>query len=160
MHLRERLPRGERGPPPPRHSLAADATKSATESFITSWPWYAYAVDEEEEERTRLDRIPCNKRLFYNMSDAQHVATRSRESGGWSLYAERRRTWPGWKWKHESPSPEPEDLSNMELTPSEIDALEAIPPPTPSLPASPSPPAPKPRTADKFWNNSRALVEA
>ena len=43
---------------------------------------------------------------------------------------------PGWKWRHESPSPEPEDLTplntmDMEFTPSEVDALEAIPAPTP-----------------------------
>ena len=40
---------------------------------------------------------------------------------------------PGWKWRHESPSPEPEDLTvleggelDMDFTPSEVDALEAI----------------------------------
>lgn len=37
----------------------------------------------------------------------------------------------GWKWNHESPSLEPEDLRKIEFTPSEIDALEAIPPSTP-----------------------------
>jgi hypothetical protein len=46
----------------------------------------------------------------------------------------------GWKWRHESPSPEPEDLSGLEdlatfeLTPSEVDALEAVPPPSPPTP--------------------------
>lgn len=44
----------------------------------------------------------------------------------------------GWKWGHESTSPEPGDLTplntmDMDFTPSEVDALEAIPPPTPDL---------------------------
>jgi hypothetical protein len=47
-----------------------------------------------------------------------------------------------WKWRYESPSPEPEDLTRlntdgMEYTPSEVDALEAIPPPTPPRQRSP-----------------------
>lgn len=40
----------------------------------------------------------------------------------------------GWKLRHESPSPEPEDLTNIEFTPSEIDALDSVPPPTPIMP--------------------------
>lgn len=51
----------------------------------------------------------------------------------------------GWKWRHESPSPEPQDLTalitdEMDFTPSEVDALEAIPassPPPPSRPMGP-----------------------
>ncbi|KAK3365015.1 hypothetical protein B0T24DRAFT_723973 [Lasiosphaeria ovina] len=43
---------------------------------------------------------------------------------------------PGWKWRHMSPSLEPEGLTplntvSMELTSSEVDTLEAVPPPTP-----------------------------
>ena len=46
----------------------------------------------------------------------------------------------GWKWRHESPTPEPEDLSainylsDLELTPSEAAALDAVRPPTPASP--------------------------
>lgn len=43
---------------------------------------------------------------------------------------------PGWKWRHESPSPELESLTplntlDMDFSTSEVDALEAILPPTP-----------------------------
>ncbi|EQK99846.1 hypothetical protein G6O67_006632 [Ophiocordyceps sinensis] len=57
FHLRRGLHRDQRGPLPPRRSLAADTSKSAAESFITSRPWFTFAMDTEEE-RTRLNRIP------------------------------------------------------------------------------------------------------
>jgi hypothetical protein len=46
---------------------------------------------------------------------------------------------PGWKWRHESPTPEPDDLTQLnamddiDFTPSEMDAFEAMPPPLPSV---------------------------
>jgi hypothetical protein len=48
----------------------------------------------------------------------------------------------GWKWRHESPSPEPEDLSpliteHMDFTPSEVDALKSARTPTPLSPRLP-----------------------
>lgn len=45
-----------------------------------------------------------------------------------------------WKWRHESRTPKPESLTglkylaNLELTPSEVDALEAVPHPSPPTP--------------------------
>ncbi|KAI1074738.1 hypothetical protein F5B20DRAFT_595791 [Whalleya microplaca] len=137
VHLREGLRRGERVPPLPRHNLTADASKSVAVSFITSRPSYIYSL-EAEEERTRLDRLPYQKARFYNVthvSHEQYVSKRWREGGDRDPYEKGRGfRRPGWKWKHESPSPEPVGLSNMEFTPSEIDALEAIPPPTPPPP--------------------------
>ncbi|RMD39853.1 hypothetical protein DV735_g5290, partial [Chaetothyriales sp. CBS 134920] len=132
IHLREGLRRGERGPLPPRHSLGVDVSRSVAEAFITSRPWYIYGLDEEEE-RTRLDRIPRIEQRFNDMDHEAHVSARWRERGDWAPFGKA----IGWKWKHESPSPEPEGLSNMDFTPSEIDALEAIPPPTPQPPPSP-----------------------
>ncbi|RMZ83265.1 hypothetical protein DV738_g1277, partial [Chaetothyriales sp. CBS 135597] len=132
IHLRQGLRRGERGPLPPRHSLSADASKSAAEAFITSRPWYIFGLDQEEE-RTRLERIPSIEQRFNDMDHEAQVSERWRQRGDWARFGK-----PiGWKWKHESPSPEPEGLSGMDFTPSEIDALEAIPPPTPRPPPSP-----------------------
>jgi hypothetical protein len=43
----------------------------------------------------------------------------------------------GWKWRHESPSPEPADPNDMDFSSSEVDALESIPPPAPPSPLPP-----------------------
>ncbi|KAK3361423.1 hypothetical protein B0T24DRAFT_108889 [Lasiosphaeria ovina] len=135
VHLREGLRRGQRVPLQPQCNLATDASRTAAESFITSRPWYTYALDQEEE-RTRLNRIPWTLERFYDKNHTKPVATRWKETGDLDsvLYGH------GWKWKHESPSPEPEALGSIEYTPSELDALEAIPPPTPP----PPPPPPRP----------------
>ena len=84
-----------------------------------------YEIELQEEAR-RFDRIPIEKRWLYRKPMSRHINEQ------WKL----RGDVPGWKWRHESPSPEREDLStlntmNMEFTPSEVDAPEAIPPPTP-----------------------------
>ena len=133
VRLRLALRPGERGPLPPRHSLAADATKGTAEFFITSRPWYVLGLDEEEE-RTRLNRIPYSREGYYDLNQAAHVAARWEARGDCTPHAARAR----WKWRHESPSPEPEGLESIEFTPSEIDALEAIPPSTPPSPSLPS----------------------
>lgn len=143
MHLRQGLSRGQRSPLQPRHSLTADVSKSASESFITSRPWYVFGMDLEEE-RTRLDRFPYTERVFPREQHQENVVNRWRESGDWSTRCQPN-LFPGWKWKHESPSPEPEDLRNVEFTPSEVDAIEAIPPPTPPRARPPPPPPPKGR---------------
>ncbi|KAL2410455.1 hypothetical protein ABEF95_000828 [Exophiala dermatitidis] len=54
---------------------------------------------------------------------------------GWSSF-------PGWTWGHESPCPGTPDPDGMEFTPSEIDAIEAIRPPTPPPWPKPAPGAP------------------
>ncbi|PHH88174.1 hypothetical protein CDD83_7875 [Cordyceps sp. RAO-2017] len=123
IQLRQGLRRGQRGPLPPRHNLTADTTQSAAESFIISRPWYTYMVDIEDEE-TRSFRL---QEHYVQSVYEETVAERWRESGDWDPWG--RGTLPGWKWRHESPSPEPESLSEIELTPSEIDAMDAIAPP-------------------------------
>lgn len=145
VQLRENLDYGERPVPPPRSRLSEDASASEAESFITSRPWFLYSL-ENFEFRERKARIPWEKygRPDFGMGD--QVLTWWHERGDWKT------DWEapgddsflvvGWKWRHESPSPEPEDLSplitnEMDFTPSEVDALEAVWTPTPSPPGSP-----------------------
>ncbi|KAK4113274.1 hypothetical protein N656DRAFT_778811 [Canariomyces notabilis] len=143
VRLRQGLRRNEHSPVPPRSRLQEDAPASQAESFIISRPWFMYSV-EAWEETERFHRIPFEKRRLYREPMWKHVNER------WKLRGDWREDWKhpsgefavGWKWRHESPSPEPEDLTplntmDMEFTPSEVDALEAIPPPTP-------PPEPRP----------------
>ncbi|KAK3314422.1 hypothetical protein B0H66DRAFT_631163 [Apodospora peruviana] len=130
VFLRHGLRRGEQGPLPPRSHITESTSVSQAESFITSRPWFVFRLDIHEE----IARQATLPRALWRDYSAPRV---------------------GWKWRHESPSPEPEDLAqyngidDFDLTPSEIDAMETIPPPTP--PRSPvylrptksmSPPAP------------------
>ena len=110
----------------------ADVHVDDREFLITSRPWFVWKL-EVEEERVRLQRDPRNSETYYRARE--NVTARWKEKGYWKS------SWsdlPGWKWKHESPSPEPPDPNDMDFTPSEIDALEAIPPPTPPSPPKPS----------------------
>ncbi len=143
--LRQGLHRDEYSPVPPRSHLQDNSSTSQAESFIISRPWFIYPT-ELFEELQRFRRIPLERRRHYTEPMAKHVIEQWKFRGNW------REDWvdpveevfaPGWKWRHESPSPEPEDLTplnamDLEFTPSEVDALEAIPPPTPP----PRPPSP------------------
>ncbi|KAF2245189.1 hypothetical protein BU26DRAFT_462997, partial [Trematosphaeria pertusa] len=94
------------------------------EFFITSRPWYVWQLEVAEEE-VRLTRDPDPDNYF---RARENVTTRWKDKGDW------KESWgdlPGWKWRHESPSPEPADPNDMDFTPSEIDAMEEIPPRTP-----------------------------
>ncbi|PHH92761.1 hypothetical protein CDD83_5385 [Cordyceps sp. RAO-2017] len=122
--------------PPPRHSLGPDADRSAGEAFITSRPWYVHDPLELEEERTRIRRLPNHRwRLDQGEAD-RYVAACWRETGELAARGRPGRSWFSWKWSRESPSPEPVDMTELDLdfTPSEVDALEGIPPPTPAPP--------------------------
>ena len=62
------------------------------------------------------------------------VERKGRLAKNWEVPGDRNHVVVGWKWRHESPSPEPEDLSpliteHMDITPSEVDA-----PPSPGFP--------------------------
>ncbi|KJZ75825.1 hypothetical protein HIM_04649 [Hirsutella minnesotensis 3608] len=136
VHLRQELSRGEPGIiPQPRHSLDPDDSKSVAESFITSRPWYIYDL-EVEEERTRLNRLDGRDRSLYADDPETIVSKRWAASGEFDGREELGRPRLGWKWRHESPSPEPPDREELdpEWTPSELDALEGIPSPSPSPP--------------------------
>ncbi|KAL2175262.1 uncharacterized protein P884DRAFT_331324 [Thermothelomyces heterothallicus CBS 202.75] len=147
LELRRDLQRGEHAPVMPRSRLPDDASASQAESFIMSRPWAVYQTDYVEELQ-RFNRIPPQKARHYLDSMAKPVIERWKSRGDWKdeWGAPDSEVVPGWKWRHESPSPEPEDLTpletmDLEFTPSEVDALEAIRPPTPP----PPPRAPSPR---------------
>ncbi|SPQ25034.1 253bb602-825c-4ac0-b4c1-7d26754dd4a3 [Thermothielavioides terrestris] len=131
VQLRRNLAYGEYAPPPPRSRLRDDSSTSEAESFIISRPWFVWEV-EKFEFRERQRRIPVEKRGRPNPGEDSLVTKWWKERGDWT---------PGWKWRHESPSPEPEDLTllntdDMDFTPSEVDALEVIPPTPPPKPTT------------------------
>lgn len=141
FRLRQGMRQSEHSPMPPRSSLGEDAPASQAESFIISRPWFVFDV-EASEEVERYSGMPMKARRPYKGSMAASARERWKERGDLKAH------WRdpggdiliGWKWRHESPSPEPEDLSGLDdlatfdLNPSEVDALEAIPPPSPPTP--------------------------
>ncbi|KAI0118160.1 hypothetical protein GGR51DRAFT_498329 [Nemania sp. FL0031] len=129
VQLRKNLAYGEHAPPPPRSHLRDDSSASEAESFIISRPWFIFEI-EKFEFRERDRRIPVEQSGFSNPGEDGETTKRWKERGDW---------FPTWKWRHESPSPEPEDLTPlntdaMDFTPSEVDALETIPPTSPPRP--------------------------
>ena len=85
------------------------------ENFIVSRPWYVFEAD------VHIRESHYNQASFDGDPEAD-TRTEWQENNKW------KESWgdrPGWKWREESPSPEPEDLADMEFTPSEIDALES-----------------------------------
>jgi hypothetical protein len=134
LELRRGMRRSEHTPVIPWSRLGRDASASQADSFITSRPWFMYRAEAIEETQRSL-RLFQNARRLYQF---RSVRDQWRERGDW------KEEWPwegrneliGWKWRHESPSPEPEDHKRLDdptldLTPSEVDALEAVRPPTP-----------------------------
>ncbi|KAL8383043.1 hypothetical protein RB595_006690 [Gaeumannomyces hyphopodioides] len=137
LELRRGMRRSEHAPVVPWSRLGKDASASQANSFITSRPWFMHDVEAIEETQRSL-RLPLNAR---NLHQFPHVRDRWKERGDWK----EEKPWDGWnelvgwKWRHESPSPEPEDHKRLDdptldLTPSEVDALEAVRPPTPEPP--------------------------
>jgi hypothetical protein len=99
--------------------------------------WFVYRL-EILEEFQRFDRPSKLIKPYFEHDYAQRDVTDwQRQRGDWSTEWEARDDWqwPGWKWRHESPEPgldfEGMTLDEVleELTPSEVDALEVIPPP-------------------------------
>ncbi|CAK7200164.1 hypothetical protein SEUCBS139899_002855 [Sporothrix eucalyptigena] len=137
VELREGLRYGEHVPVQPRSHLTPSSSDTQGESFLITRPWFQLLLElhEHSERRSRLD-VEVRRRL--------PVPT---TVDSWKARGDWKDKWTdgdrvglvGWKWRHESPSPEPEDLAGvenmagLELTPSETDALESIPvlPPTP-----------------------------
>ncbi|KJZ74045.1 hypothetical protein HIM_06494 [Hirsutella minnesotensis 3608] len=150
LSLRQNLRRGESAPVPPRSCLRPDASVSEADSFMISRPWFVFAM-ELQEERTRWERLWHDSKYFFH-TGGKTVCQWWRDRGDWRDEFDERTMVNSWKWRHESPSPEPEDyatfeptdsnpndpLDDIELTPSEVDALEAI-----DLPRSEQP--------KKFW---------
>ena len=102
------------------------------ESLITSRPWYRWKLEVEEEAR-RLARARRFTLPDYETA-TENAKARWKSRGDW------KDTWcdtPGWKWRQESHSPEPADPNDMDFSPSELDALDSIPPRTPPPTFSP-----------------------
>lgn len=150
LRLRQNLRRGENAPVLPRSCLKQDATASQAESFIISRPWFIFRL-ELAEERKRYYRLSNEQQRRYPHSTYDQVIKWWKERGDWKEEFDRYDHVTSWKWRHESPSPEPEDLTpinnmkdspldtmDMDFTPSEIDDLETI-----ELPDSEQP--------DGFW---------
>ncbi|CZR50564.1 uncharacterized protein PAC_00438 [Phialocephala subalpina] len=138
LRLRQNLRRGENAPVLPQSCLEQDATASQFESFIISRPWFIFRI-ELAEERTRYYRLSVDERRRYPYSARTQVIKWWKERGDWREEFDRKNCVTSWKWRHESPSPEPEDLTpiknmkdspldtmDMDFTPSEIDDLETI----------------------------------
>lgn len=142
--LRAGLRREEFPVPPPRHNLTSGSSASEKESFITSRPWFQFVISVNEENirlsrlsRAQLQRADLSRSLF------QIVRERWESKGLWRSSWDRRRPDgnAGWKWPHESPSPEPENYVNYDpdaldkhLSPSELDEYERIVPTPPNTP--------------------------
>ncbi|KAJ9130070.1 hypothetical protein NKR23_g12365 [Pleurostoma richardsiae] len=116
LRLRQNLRRGEHAPVIRRSHLGPDATAAEAEAFLISRPWFIFQIEVAEEK------------------------TSGGRSAGTGDEFNRSNNVTSWKWRHESPSLEPEDLAplnnmkdspldaaeEMEFTPSEIDELETI----------------------------------
>ncbi|KAI1173428.1 hypothetical protein F4777DRAFT_447252 [Nemania sp. FL0916] len=119
LRLRHNLQRGEYVPAMPRSYLAPDATAAEAEVFLTSRPWFQFIL-EIEEERTRNFR--------FSVGDLDQVAEGPRRQViKWWKARGIYKSAESWMWPHESPSPEPEDLSPISsMRNSPLDAMEAM----------------------------------
>ena len=155
LFLRQNLRRGENNPVPPRSHLEPGADVSQAESFLISRPWYVKRI-ENIEEYERWHRIHTSERVRFEYNYTKQVREWWKERGDWrEVWGERGNgKVTSWKWRHESPSPEPEDLTaidglnkyelpkaDFDFTLSEIDALEEFNAPSPRT----SPPIRPPR---------------
>ncbi|KAF2249588.1 hypothetical protein BU26DRAFT_320319 [Trematosphaeria pertusa] len=133
-------------PPHPDTTAATHGNIDPDDSRITTRPWYQWKL-EVREAAIRSARVQ-RASGFHGLPDCEKAAVNITER--WKANGDWKDSWgdsPGWKWKHESPSPEPEDPNEMDFSPSEIDALESIPPPTPPSPFNPTGEHPDPVVA-------------
>ncbi|OAA55667.1 hypothetical protein ISF_07772 [Cordyceps fumosorosea ARSEF 2679] len=120
--LRRGLKRGEHLVPPPRRNPSRDSSAGERDSFITSRPWFQFSLCLAEEIQ-RASRLTARQMSRANLPrPLQRVMRAQWEKQGlwkpqWDLHRPSVR--PGWKWPHESPSPEPEEFEEYDA-----DALE------------------------------------
>lgn len=139
VRLRQNLARGEYAPVVPRSHPGQHTTAAEAEAFLISRPWFIFQLEVAEEAR-RFQRLSNEGHGRYSYSARQQVIKWWKERGEWRDEFNEGNCVTAWKWRHESPSPEPEDLAplnpmkedpldvtaEMEFTPSEIDELETI----------------------------------
>ncbi|KAI1497721.1 hypothetical protein F5X99DRAFT_432720 [Biscogniauxia marginata] len=139
LRLRQNLRRGEYAPLIPRSRIGPDASAADAEAFLISRPWFVFQI-ELGEEQERYGRLSVADQRRYPHSVQGQVIQWWKERGDWRDEFNRTQMVTSWKWRHESPSPEPQDLTpihnikdspldattEMEFTPSEIDELETI----------------------------------
>ncbi|KAK7961212.1 hypothetical protein PG988_012426 [Apiospora saccharicola] len=146
LRQRRHLRRGEYVPGPPQARLEPDSSLAQCESFLISRPWFEFRL-ERFEDTMRYNRLDQATRLQYKGRLGPSVKERWQERGEWRKefgltpgFDIERVT--SWKWRHESPSPEPEDLScitkplqpvglryyhdDLHFTPSEYDEIEVL----------------------------------
>ncbi|KAK7917944.1 hypothetical protein PG985_009818 [Apiospora marii] len=146
LRQRQHLRRGEHVPGPAQAHLEPDSSIAQAESFLVSRPWFLFRL-ERFEDTMRHNRLDQATRLRHKGRLGPSVKERWQARGEW------RREFgltPGfdiervtaWKWRHESPSPEPEDLGcitkplqpvslrryhdDLRFTPSEYDEIEVL----------------------------------
>ncbi|KAI0396850.1 hypothetical protein F5Y17DRAFT_455683 [Xylariaceae sp. FL0594] len=144
--LRRNMLRGEHAPTIPRSRPRPGASVGEGEAFIISRPWFQFQL-EVAEETARYDRLTDEEKERSQHSPLKQVIQWCKERGEWRAESDGGRILneelpavASWKWRHESPSPEPEDVpaayearqtplevaEELELTPSEVDDLERI----------------------------------
>lgn len=74
------------------------------ELFITSRPWYKWQLEAHQEE-VRLNRHPETRNNYYGHRENATARWKEKGTGKIGSWGD----FPGWKWRHQSPSPEPAD---------------------------------------------------
>ncbi|KAI1337292.1 hypothetical protein F5Y15DRAFT_425879 [Xylariaceae sp. FL0016] len=141
IRKRQNLRRGEHVLVPPQSRLSENATVTEAEDWLISRPWFVFHVEVGEESARRYRLVRTNQtQALGGLADRDQVIQRWIERGDWRDEYDKTGAPTAWKWRHESPSPEPEDLKpiskmkdsvmdaadEMEFTPSEIDDFDTI----------------------------------
>ncbi|CAH0032711.1 unnamed protein product [Clonostachys rhizophaga] len=94
--------------PPPLSHLTEQTSPSEAVSFIASRPWFVFGIEQTEWE-TRLLRLPTVRDKKYVPSVP--LLWQNRGDRRLKNDSSKPRLPIGWKWRHESPSPDHEDAS-------------------------------------------------
>lgn len=148
LRRRQNLRRGEHEPGLALSRLQPDSSMSQAESFLISRPWFVFRL-ERFEDTMRCNRLDRATRIQYKGRLGPSVKERWQERGEWRKEFEFAQSYSvdaarvtSWKWRHESASPEPEDLGcitkplqpvglrcyhdDLHFTPSEYDEIEVL----------------------------------
>ncbi|KAI1120099.1 hypothetical protein F5Y10DRAFT_259102 [Nemania abortiva] len=128
LRLRQNLLRGECAPVMPRSHLEQDVVADVAEAFLISRPCFLFQIEVAEEEMRFARLSPSQETSYPSSTPRDEVIKWWKERGDWrdefyrdtfyekkfNPYVYRGRehgTVTSWKWRHESPSPEPESLT-------------------------------------------------